>query len=130
DHAAVLHALVMSAPDDFAVEHEHGADGDAAFGKPLFRFVNRGLEKWIHVEVLFHCSSASSLCHAPNPVEILCGNRRGDSPSWAPMGLGNLKPDESTKIPLLTELTWIDCPALRRRGVWADSSWIFSLTVT
>jgi hypothetical protein len=32
DHAAVLHAAVVSASDDLAVEHEHGADGNAAFG--------------------------------------------------------------------------------------------------
>jgi hypothetical protein len=32
DHAAILDAEVVSASNDLAVEHEHGADGNAAFG--------------------------------------------------------------------------------------------------
>ena len=32
DHAAILHAAVVSASDDLAVEHEHGADGNASLG--------------------------------------------------------------------------------------------------
>jgi hypothetical protein len=45
NHAAVLHALIVAAPDDFTIAHEHGADGDAARRQAFFRLVNRGFEK-------------------------------------------------------------------------------------
>jgi len=50
-HAAALHPLVMAAPDDFAVEHEHRTDGDAAFGQAGSGFFNRRLKKNIHARI-------------------------------------------------------------------------------
>ena len=40
DDAAVLHALVVAAPDDFAVADQHRADGNAARRETFFRLVN------------------------------------------------------------------------------------------
>src|ERR1043165_6146045 len=40
--AAALHALVVTAPNDLAVEHEHRADGNAAFREALASFVDGG----------------------------------------------------------------------------------------
>jgi hypothetical protein len=48
NHAALLHTLVVAAPDDSSVEHEHRADGDAAGGKTLSGFFDGGLEELIH----------------------------------------------------------------------------------
>ena len=48
NHAPVLHALIVSASDDFAVANENGADGNAACGQTFFSFINRGLKKWVH----------------------------------------------------------------------------------
>jgi hypothetical protein len=48
NHAAVLHALVVAAPDDFSIEHQHRADGNAAFRQTFSGLVNRGLKKHIH----------------------------------------------------------------------------------
>lgn len=48
DDAAVLDALVVAAANDFAVEDEDGADGDAAGGEAFFGFIDGGLEKWVH----------------------------------------------------------------------------------
>jgi hypothetical protein len=43
DDAAVLHALVMTAPDDFVIAHEHRADGYAPGGQSFFGFIDGGL---------------------------------------------------------------------------------------
>src|ERR1035438_8970294 len=51
NHAAVLHPLVVATPDNLAVQHEHRADGNAAFRHTFFGCLNRGLEKWIHVRI-------------------------------------------------------------------------------
>ncbi len=48
NHAAALHALVMSTPDDFSVANQHRADGNAAFSQTFPGFVNCSLEKLIH----------------------------------------------------------------------------------
>ena len=37
----------MPAPDDPALPHDHGADRNAAFAQPLFRFGDGGGEEWI-----------------------------------------------------------------------------------
>ena len=47
DHAAILHAAIVSASDDLAVEHEHGADGNATLGRAQSRFIDGGLEKGV-----------------------------------------------------------------------------------
>ena len=47
--AALLHALIVAAPDDFAVAHQDRADGNAALGQACFGFVNGGLQKWVHI---------------------------------------------------------------------------------
>jgi hypothetical protein len=48
DDAALLHALVVSAPNDFVIAHEDGADGNAAGGTTLAGFVDGSLKKRIH----------------------------------------------------------------------------------
>jgi hypothetical protein len=40
----------MSAADDVAVDHEHRADWDSAFGEPCSSFVDRDFEEWVQVE--------------------------------------------------------------------------------
>ena len=48
DDAGVLHALIVSASDDLAIEDEHGADGDATGGETFFGFFESGFKKCIH----------------------------------------------------------------------------------
>jgi hypothetical protein len=55
DDAALLHAPVVTAPDDRAAVHEHGADRNAAFRASALRFFEGRSEKLIH-----DCDSASS----------------------------------------------------------------------
>ena len=43
DDAAVLPALVVAAPDDLAIAHEHRADGNATRRQSFFRLINRRL---------------------------------------------------------------------------------------
>jgi hypothetical protein len=38
----MLHALVVPAPDDFAVANQHRADGNSAGSQTFFGFFNRG----------------------------------------------------------------------------------------
>jgi len=45
--AAQLNPLVAATPDDFALDGEHGADGDAALGQAGAGFGDGGLEEWI-----------------------------------------------------------------------------------
>lgn len=40
DDAAVLHPAVVSASDDLAVEHKHGADGNSTLGQAFEGFFN------------------------------------------------------------------------------------------
>ena len=48
NHTAFLHALVVSASDDFSIKDEHRSDRNAAGGEPLFRLLNRRVKEWIH----------------------------------------------------------------------------------
>jgi hypothetical protein len=48
NHTAVLHALVVAAPDYFSVANEHGADGYAARRQAFSGFCNRRFEERIH----------------------------------------------------------------------------------
>ena len=41
--ASALDAAIVTAPDDLALVHEHGADGDAAFAQAELRFFDRRL---------------------------------------------------------------------------------------
>ena len=45
NHAAMLHALIVPAPDDFSVAHQHRADRYAARRQAFFCFFNRRFEK-------------------------------------------------------------------------------------
>src|SRR5215471_622630 len=48
NHAALLHSLIVAAPNYFPIVHEHGANGNAAGGQAFLRFIYRCLQKWIH----------------------------------------------------------------------------------
>ena len=52
DYAPTLHALVVSATDDLAVQHQHGADGNTARRQALFCLFNCCFEKNIHAGFL------------------------------------------------------------------------------
>ncbi|MEI9962841.1 MAG: hypothetical protein WDM76_17510 [Limisphaerales bacterium] len=52
NRAAVLHALVVTAPDDFSVEHQHGTDGDSARRQTFLCLLDCCLKKYIHVTFL------------------------------------------------------------------------------
>jgi hypothetical protein len=45
NHAPLLHALIMPAPDDFAIEDQNGTDWYAPLCSALFGFRNGCLEK-------------------------------------------------------------------------------------
>jgi hypothetical protein len=46
--ATLLNSLIMSATDNLAVDHQDGADGNAALPKPFSRFFNCDLKEIIH----------------------------------------------------------------------------------
>jgi hypothetical protein len=48
DDAGVLHALIVPASDDLAIEDEDGADGDATGGETFFGFFEGGFKKCVH----------------------------------------------------------------------------------
>ena len=45
--AALLHATIVAAADDLAVENEHRTDGDTALDATLARFLDSGLHKGV-----------------------------------------------------------------------------------
>ena len=46
-----LNSLIVAATDDLAIDHQDGANRNAAFAQALSRFFNRGLEERVHIDV-------------------------------------------------------------------------------
>jgi hypothetical protein len=53
----MLHALVVPAPDNFAVANEDGANGNPSGSEAFPGFINRGLEKWVHGSEIFETTN-------------------------------------------------------------------------
>ena len=50
DRAALLHAAIVPAADDFAVDHQHRADRDAALGETHAGFLDRHFHEFVHAD--------------------------------------------------------------------------------
>jgi len=48
DGTALLYAPIVPTAHDLSVNHQHRADGDAAFGQALFRFFDGGMHEFVH----------------------------------------------------------------------------------
>src|ERR1044072_1792204 len=68
NHAALLHALIVAAPDNLSVTNEHRADRNAAFAQTALRFVDRRAQKSVFAHALaedsFNRSATSAACKA------------------------------------------------------------------
>src|SRR5262249_26024636 len=63
--APFLHAAIVAAPDDAAVDDQDGADRDPAFREALLGLVERGLQERVHATN----SSAGRCREGPWPAE-------------------------------------------------------------